>query len=254
VPLIKRAVDDVDASHDTVALGDAAAAPPVKADGVHFVKIGQRVVFLGEVGDRLDGRDMPVHGIDALEDDDLRRAARVLLELFFQMLHVVVADDVLLTAAMANALDHRSVVLLVGEDHETRDQALQGGERRLVGDIGRGEAERSLLAVQIGKLGLELDMIVGSAGDVAGAAGAGADGLDRLMHGFAHRRMLAHAEIVVGAPHRHVVAANLSEVIGGGIGSAAALQIGEDPVAALLMQGLKMQAKTILVIHAEDHG
>ena len=75
--------------------------------------------------------------------------------------------------------------------------------------------------------------------------------VDRLVHGSAHDRVLAHAEIVVGAPHGHVVGATLGEVIGGGIGSAAALQVGEDPVAALLMQSLKMSAKTILVIHAE---
>ena len=48
-------------------------------------------------------------------------------------------------------------------------------ERGVVGDIGRGEQQRRFLAVQIGKLGLELDMIMGGAGDVARAAGAGAD-------------------------------------------------------------------------------
>ena len=86
------------------------------------------------------------------------------------MLDVVVTEDVLLAAAVADALDHRGVVLLVGEDHEARDQALQRRERRVIGDIGRGEEERCFLAVQIGKLGLELDMIMRGAGDVARAA------------------------------------------------------------------------------------
>ena len=54
--------------------------------------------------------------------------------------------------------DHRGVVLLVGEDHQPRHEPLQGGEGRIVGDIGRGEKQRRLLAVQIGELGLELDM------------------------------------------------------------------------------------------------
>ena len=40
------------------------------------------------------------------------------------MLDVVVTEDMLLAAAVADALDHRGVVLLVGEDHEARDQAL----------------------------------------------------------------------------------------------------------------------------------
>ena len=177
---------------------------PVEADGVDLIEIGQRVVFLGEVADRRDRGDVAVHGVDALEHDDLRRAERVLLQLLLEVLDVVVAEDVLLAAAMADALDHRGVVLLVGEDHEAGDQALQGRERGIVGDIGRGEQKRRLLAVEVGKLGLELDMIMGGAGDVAGAAGAGADSVDRLMHGGEHHRVLAHAEIVVGAPHGDV--------------------------------------------------
>ena len=123
------------------------------------------------------------------------------------------------------------------------------GKRRVVGDIGRGEQQRRFLAVQIGELGLELDVIVGGAGDVARAAGAGADRLDRLVHGGEHRRVLAHAEIIVGAPHRHVADAALGEMIGGRVGPAAALQIGEDAVAAFLMQRLKVLAETELVIH-----
>ena len=87
---------------------------------------------------------------------------------------------------------------------QPRHQPLQRGERRVVGDIGGGEEERRLLAVQVGELGLELDVIMGGAGDVAGAAGARAHLVDRLMHGGADDRVLAHAEIVVGAPHGDV--------------------------------------------------
>ena len=173
----------------------------------------------------------------------------ILLELLLEMLDVVVAEDVLLAAAMADALDHRGVVLLVGEDHEARNEALQGGERRIVGDIGRGEEERCFLAVQIGKLGFELDVIMGGAGDVARAARAGADRVDRLMHGGEHHRVLAHAEIVVGAPHRHVAGAFAGELIGGGVGPAAALQLGKDPVAAFAVQRLEVLAKIIVVVH-----
>ena len=45
-------------------------------------------------------------------------------------------------------------------------------------------------------------MAVG-AGDVARAAGAGAVLADGGDHGVPHGRVLAHAEIVVGAPHSH---------------------------------------------------
>ena len=70
------------------------------------------------------------------------------------------------------------------------------------------------------------------------------------MHGGAHRRVLAHAEIVVGAPHRHVAGASAGELIGGRVGPAAALQLGKDPVAALLVQRLEALAVPRFVIHS----
>ena len=73
--------------------------------------------------------------------------------------------------------------------------------------------------------------------------------VDRLMHGGAHDRVLAHAEIVVGAPHRHVAGALAGELIGGRVGPAAALQIGEDAVAAFLVQRLEVLTKIRVVVH-----
>ena len=69
------------------------------------------------------------------------------------------------------------------------------------------------------------------------------------MHGGAHSRVLAHAEIVVGAPHRHVAGALAGELIGGRVGPAAALQLGKDPVAALLVQRLEVLTKIRVVVH-----
>ena len=123
------AVDDVDAVHHAVAFGDAAAAWTVQADRMHLIEIGQRAIFLGEVADGGDRRDMTVHRIDALEHDDLGRPGGHLLEQLFEMLDVVMAEDVLLAAAPADALDHRGVILLVGEDHQPRHQALGRVER-----------------------------------------------------------------------------------------------------------------------------
>ena len=77
-----------------------------------------------------------------------------------------------------------------------------------------------------------------------------ADLLDRLMHGGAHRLVLAHAEIVVRAPHRHVADTAVREMIGCRIGSAAALEVGENPVTAFGVQRLEMLPETGLVIHA----
>ena len=71
------------------------------------------------------------------------------------------------------------------------------------------------------------------------------------MHGFPHQGVLAHAKIVVGAPYRHLAAALFAEMVGGGIGPAAPLQIGEDAIAAFAMQRFQMLAKAILVVHAQ---
>ncbi len=48
------------------------AALAIHADRMDFVDIGHRAVFLGEVADRADRRDVAVHRIDALEQDQLR--------------------------------------------------------------------------------------------------------------------------------------------------------------------------------------
>jgi hypothetical protein len=148
------------------------------------------------------------------------------------MTEVVVAEDVLRTAAMADALDHRGMVLLVGEDHQTRDQARERRKRGVIGDIGTREQECRLLAMEVGELGLELDVVMGGAGDVARATGARAHLIDRLVHGSAHLGVLAHAEIVIGAPHRDVVGTLFGEVVGVRIGSAAALQVGKNTIPA----------------------
>ncbi len=79
-------------------------------------------------------------------------------------------------------------------------------ERRPVRHVAGGEEQRGLLAVQVGELALQQDVVVVGAGDVAGAAGAGAAAVERLVHGGEHLGVLAHAEIVVGAPDRDLAA------------------------------------------------
>ena len=127
---------------------------------------------------------------------------RNLLQLGLQVGEVVVAPDALLPATVADASDHRSVVLLVREHDAARHELLQRRQGGVVGDIRRGEKQRCFLAVEVGKLALQLDMVVQGAGDIARAAGASPRDVERRMHGREHGRMLAHAEIVVGAPHR----------------------------------------------------
>ncbi len=54
--------------------------------------------------------------------------------------------------------------------------------------------------MKIGEFLLEENVVMGGAADVTGAAGAGADIVDRIMHRLDDIGMLAHAEIVVAAP------------------------------------------------------
>src|SRR3546814_14504340 len=54
--LAQRALDNVDAVRRLVAVGDAAAARAVHADGMNLVAIGERVVFFGQIADRVDRR------------------------------------------------------------------------------------------------------------------------------------------------------------------------------------------------------
>ncbi len=165
------------------------------------------------------------------------------------MIEVVVAEDQLLRAGAPHALDHRGVVQLVGEDDAVGQHLGDGRDRRLVGDEARGEDQRRLLAVEVGKLGLELDQRVVGAGDVAGAAGADAHPPRRLGHGGEHRLVLAHAEIVVGAPDDDL--AGLFPVPPQGVGEAAGdpFKVGEDAIAPLGVERGNRLREDRLIVH-----
>src|ERR1700680_5228123 len=55
---------DGQAMHQPLALGDAAAAWPIKPAGVNLIEIGHGAVPLGDIADLSDRRDIAVHGID----------------------------------------------------------------------------------------------------------------------------------------------------------------------------------------------
>ena len=163
---------------------------------------------------------------------------------------IVVAENLLFGAGLADALDHRIVVEGVGQDEAAGHQLGDGGDAGLVRHIARGEDQRRFLAVQVGELALELDQRMVGAGDVAGAAGAGAHARGGVHHGADDARVLRHAEIVVGAPD-HDVTRPLRRMPGhGGEAAHHTLEIGKNPVAPLLMQTIKGGGKEILVIHA----
>ena len=85
--------------------------------------------------------------------------------------------------------------------------------------------------------------------DVAGATGAGADPGGGLDHGADHFGVLAHPEIVVGAPD-HDVAGPLRGMPHRVREPARdPLEIGENPVAPLVMQTAEGGAEEFAVIH-----
>ena len=202
-----------------------------------LVEIGHRAVLFGDVADFLDRRDVAIHRIDRFEGDDLRHVAAIFRQQPVEILRIIVLPDALLGPGVADALDHRGMVAFVGEDDAARDVRSERAERGPVGDIAGGEQQRRLLAVQVGKLALKHDVVVVGAGDVAGAAGAGAAAVERLVHGGKHGRVLAHAEIIVGAPHGHLAGAVPGVADGAREIALLALQLGKHPVASFANEG-----------------
>ena len=181
------------------------------------------------------------------------RAERHRPELRLEIVEIIVPPDDFGRPGVADALDHRGMVQLVGEDDAARQQAPQRRQRRDIGEIAGIEQQRRALAVELGKLRLELDMEMLGAGDVAGAAGAGADGVERQVHRPDHLRVLAHGEIVVGAPHRDVAFARRRHQPGLGEGAAQPLQIGELAIAPLRPElGKGMAEDGVMALHGRS--
>ena len=236
--------------HDTVAFGDAGAARAVHADRMDFIDIGHGAILLGEVADLAERGDVAVHRIKALARDQ-DRPTGMSAEQLLEMGHIVVAEHDAFAAGLADALDHRIVVERVRQDQAVRNEL---GERRdtgLVRHVAGGEHQRRFLAVKVGELLLELDQGMVVASDVAGAACAGAGAGRGLDHGADHLGVLAHAEIVVGAPHHDAAFA-----LGGVPGrkrepTGDAFEICEHPVAPLIVQPIEGVVEELIVIHTK---
>ncbi len=237
--LAERAFDDRQPLGHTVALGNAAAARAVHADGMDFVEIGQRIVAVGEIANLGDRRDVAVHRIDALERDQLGHRRVGAAEQFLEMRDIIVAKDVLLAPRIADPRNHRGVVEFVREDHAARQHLGERRQRRLVRDIARREQQGAFLAVQIGQLGLEIDMVMRVAADIARAARAGADIVQRAFHRRDHIGVLAHREIIVRAPHGDRLGAVMpGKAARVGKGALVAQDVDEHAVAPLDMQAI----------------
>src|SRR5690606_9610268 len=116
-------------------------------------------------------------------------------------------------------------------------------------DVAAGEQQRAFLAVEVGKLALQLDVIMRVAADVAGAAAAGADVMQRLFHRLDHLRVLAHRQVIVRAPHgdrlRPVV---VGEAARSGILALLAQNVDEHAIPSLTMKALDRLVEDVVVV------
>ena|SRR5438132_1832341 len=67
------------------------------------------------------------------------------------------------------------------------------------------------------------------------------------MHGFEHRRMLAHAEIIVGTPDGHAILQAMIE--GLRKVTSAPLEVGKDPISAFPSYEIETRLKELIEIH-----
>ena len=209
------------------------------------------VEFVGQVADFRDRRDVAVHRIDAFKGDQLGCFGVFGGQQFAQMFDIIMAENALFAARIADARDHAGVVKFVGKDDAAGQQTRQRRQRRFVRDIARREQQSGFLAVQVGQFAFQIDMIVGVAADIARAARTGTDIVQRLFHRGDHLGMLPHGEIVVGAPDSDWLGAVMAmETARIRVGTAIAEDVDEHPIPAFFMKTVDRLRKDMLVVHA----
>jgi hypothetical protein len=162
-------LDHRDAVHQAFALCDAAAAWAVQADGVDLIDIAHRAMRFANVQDLGDRCDVTVHRIYTLECDQLGTIRVQRRQPAVEVAPVVVGEHLPLRPAVPDAFDHGGMIAGVGQDNDVRDLGAKRAQRRPVGDVAGGEQQRRFLAVKVGQLALEADVLVRRARDVASA-------------------------------------------------------------------------------------
>src|SRR6185295_18078417 len=94
-------------------------------------------------------------------------------------------------------------------------------------------------------------MVMRIAADVAGAARTGPDLMQRLVHRGDDDRVLAHPQVVVGAPHGDRLGPVAAEAAGVGILAAGAQNVDEHAVAALVVKPPDRFLENAIVVQLE---
>jgi hypothetical protein len=206
-------------------------------------------VDLGDIDEFAKRRDIPIHRVNGFENDQLRPLRIVGAEQPLKVGRVIMTEYPFFHAAVTHPLDHRIVVEGIRIEYATRDLRCQRRQSRHVGDIAGRKQQRGFLAMQVRQFALQQYVVMVGAGNVARAAGAGAAALEPLLHRGDRVGILAHPEIIVGAPDRDVVNDVAVMTIGPGIITRLPLKIGKDTVISLPFQLVNTVREITFVIH-----
>jgi hypothetical protein len=103
--------------------------------------------------------------------------------------------------------------------------------------------------MQIRQLRLKQQVVVIGSAYIARATGAGTTAPDSLLHRGYHRRMLAHTQIVVGAPNRDVTRATVKAIGRLRKLTRFTFKISKIPIVAILFQLLKLIFEKVIKRH-----
>ncbi len=192
--------DQVDLARQAAGGHRAPAPGPETAGGVGLID-HQPAAMAPRQGRQLpQRRDVPVHGEDAVGDDQCTPARRA-AHSPFEVVGVTMPVDEGLGAGEAAAVDDAGVVELVGEDDLTA--ARQRGDRAGVGQVAGAEEQRGLRALELGQPSLQLRVDRHRAGDQARRARAGSQRQGGIGGRAPQPRVVGQSEVVVGAEQQH---------------------------------------------------
>ncbi len=215
--LAQSAGDDVDPIHHAAIFVGATTVFADKADGVGVIHHYQRIVFVRQIADGFEVGDDAIHGEDTVGGDQLEAGAIgvSLLELGFQLGHVVVGVAIALGLAQPHAVDDGGVVEGIGDDGIFG--AEQGLEQAAIG-IETGGVEDGVFGAEEGRhLLLQRFVLILGAADEAHRGHAEAVAVESLMGGSDQIRVVGQSQIVVGTEVQHLLTADGDAgLLGGG--------------------------------------
>ena len=198
-------------------------------------------MLVGQIADRQEVGDDPIHRKDAIGSDHPEPLAFGFFQPRFEIGHVVVLVAVSLGFAEAHAIDDGGVVQFIGDDGVFR--AEQGFEKSAVGVEGRGIENRVFGAEKRAERTFEVLVDLLGAADEAHAGHAVAPVVERFVRSPDDLRMIGQAKIIVGAEIEHLAA---------GAGGQARLLRGGDDALGLESAGLADIRQLLLQMIAEN--